>query len=265
MASMAILGVTQWSLDPPGPESLAAAAYLGFAAIHIDAGDLDSSLLLDSPALRERYRQAAAATGVRITAIAPGYVNGYGLGSPAGSENGRKCRRLIRIAVEAAADLGVPLVFLPSFRAGEIRDDLGLQQTAQALGEACDLAAGHGLAVATENTLGLSGNLELLRAAGRPNLRVLLDTQNPALWGHPVAPLVEGLWPRLGDQVHVKDGAKGQMGNAVLGEGESGFDATAHALRSRGFDGVLISENDYLGERRAFAERDIAVLRELFA
>ena len=36
--------------------------------------------------------------------------------------------------------MGVPLVFLPSFRAGEIRDDADLRRTAEVLAEACDYA-----------------------------------------------------------------------------------------------------------------------------
>jgi sugar phosphate isomerase/epimerase len=79
-----------------------------------------------------------------------------------------------------------------------------------------------------------------------------------------VPPLVAGLGPHLCDQVHVKDGLGGEMGNAVLGEGQAGFIATAQALRARGFDGLLISENDYHGERRALAARDMAVLAGLF-
>jgi L-ribulose-5-phosphate 3-epimerase len=258
------IGVTQWSLDGRGAETVRRAAELGFAAIHLDAGELGGDLRLDDPALQAAYRQAAQATGVAITAIAPGYLNDYGLTSPAGSENAERCRRLIQIAVDAAAQLNVPLVFLPSFRASEIRDDADLRRTAEVLQETCAYAAAHGLLVATENTLGAADNLKLLEAVGRPNLRVLLDTQNPYLWGHHVAGLVERLRPHLSAQVHVKDGRQGQMGNALLGAGEAGFAETMRALQAGGFSGDLISENDYLGERQANAARDLAVLSELF-
>ena len=111
--------------------------------------------------------------------------------------------------------------------------------------------------------VGRTSRLRLLRAAGRSDLRVLLDTQNPALWGHAVAPMVDALWPYLVDQVHVKDGIDGEMGNAVLGEGESGFAATLAALRRRGFAGALVSENDYHGARSELAARDIAILADI--
>ena len=120
------------------------------------------------------------------------------------------------------------------------------------------------MTIATENTLGSEANLRLLSAAGRPALRILLDTQNPFLWGHPVAAMVDALWPHLVDQVHVKDGRDGAMGNAPLGEGESGFAMTALALAERGFAGAAISENDYRGENGARAERDIAVVAKAF-
>jgi sugar phosphate isomerase/epimerase len=145
-----------------------------------------------------------------------------------------------------------------------MRAEQDLQHTAEVLQAACDQAAPYALTLATENTLGLEDNLKLLAAVGRPNLRVLLDTQNPFMWGHAVPALVAGLWPHLSDQVHVKDGLGAEMGNAVLGQGEAGFLETAQALRARAFDGWLISENDYHGERRSLAARDIAVLAGLF-
>jgi 2-epi-5-epi-valiolone 7-phosphate 2-epimerase len=254
------IGVTQWSLDGRGPETIERAAALGFETIHLSSGALDSDLRLDDDSVRDRYRRAADDCGVTIGAISGGDLNDLGLTSPAGSPEATRCELSIRIAIEAADDLHVPLVFLPSFRAGEIHDDAGLSRTAEVLAEACDFASGRPVTVATENTLSVDGNLRLLRATRRSDLRVLLDTQNPALWGHAVAPMVDGLWRYLVDQVHVKDGIDGVMGNAVLGEGDSGFAATMAALRRRGFAGALVSENDYHGGRSELARRDIAIL-----
>ena len=105
----------------------------------------------------------------------------------------------------------------------------------------------------------------LLAIVDRPNARVFLDTQNPAQWGHDVPAYVDTLWPHLADQVHVKDGRDGRMGNAALGDGEAGFIATAAALVAHGFDGMLISENDYAGEAAGRAAGDVALLTGLFA
>lgn len=259
------IGVTQWSLDGEGPETVHRAAALGFGAVHVSSGELDGGQRLDDPRIRERYLRAARDSGVEITAISPGDLNDLGLTSPKGSSDATRCWVSIRIAIDAAAVMAVPLVFLPSFRAGEIHDERDLLRTAEVLAEACDHARGGPVTIATENTLGAAGNLELLAAAGRPELRVLLDTQNPSLWGHAVAPMVDLLWPRLAQQVHAKDGRARQMGNASLGDGDSGFLETAEALRVHGFAGTVISENDYHGAAAAGAGRDIAVIARAFS
>jgi len=213
------IGVTQWSVDGHGAETLHRAAELGFAAIHLSSGALGGDLRLDDVAVRQSYVRAAQTTGVTIMAISPGDLNDLGLTSPAGSANAHRCLDSIRIAIDAAVEMHVPLVFLPSFRAGEIRDTSDLRRTAAVLAEACDHAAGRPVTIATENTLGAEGNLRLLDAVGRPDLRVLLDTQNPAWWGHRVASMVDVLWPHLADQVHVKDGRDGQMGTPCWAKG----------------------------------------------
>jgi len=258
------IGVAQWSVDGRGPETMHRAAALGFDTIHLSSGELDGDLRLDDDTVRDAYLRAGRETGVAIDAIAAGDLNDLGMTSPAGSAQARKCRDSIRIAIEAAGEMNVPLVFLPSFRVGEIHHEADLRRTAEVLAEACDHAASRSVTVATENTLDAAGNLMLVRAVGPSRLRVLLDTQNPALWGHSVPAMVDDLWPHLAAQIHVKDGRDGVMGNAVLGEGDSGFHETALALRERGFEGGFISENDYHGERQAWVSRDIAVLTAAF-
>jgi L-ribulose-5-phosphate 3-epimerase len=258
------IGVTQWSVDGEGPDALHRAAALGFEAMHLSSGEPEDAQTLDDVSLRDGYLQAARDTGVAISAIAPGGLNDLGLTSPSDSPNARACWDSIRIAIDAAVEMDVPLVFLPSFRAGEIRDARDMRRTAELLASACDYVAGRPVSIATENTLGADGNLRLLAGAGRPDLRVLLDTQNPALWGHRVAFLIDALWPHLADQVHAKDGRDGEMGNTLLGEGEASFLESAGALRDRGFAGAVISENDYHGERSHLAARDIQVMTQAF-
>ena len=261
---MISIGVCQWSLDRHGPGALTRASELGFGVIHLDGDELArDSWLPDGPVMAATYAQAADATGVRIEAISPGRLNALGLTSPDGSEAASSCERSIAVAIAAATTLGAPLIFLPSFGNGEIRDEAGLRRTAEVLRWTCDAAADHGLLIATENTLGAADNMRLLDLVDRPNARILLDTLNPALWGHDVASYVESLWPHLADQVHVKDGRGGKMGNAALGDGEARLEATVAVLKTNGFDGSLVSENDYPGDGVG-AARDIAWLTESF-
>ena len=73
--------------------------------------------------------------------------------------------------------------------------------------------------------------------------------------------MVDALWPHLVDQVHVKDGRDGAMGDCRARRGRIGLRRTARrAAPARGFAGSAISENDYHGEAQALAARDIAIV-----
>jgi len=258
-------GVCGWSLGRSGPDQLERAAELGFSLVHLDGDEVvRGDWLPDGPAAAAAFADAAERTGVGIAAVSPGRLNQLGLTSPDGSEEARACQQSITVAVAAAVTLGARLVFLPSFRNGQIPDDAGLRRTAEVVRWACDKAADHDLLIATENTLDVEGNLRLLAEVGRPNARILLDTLNPALWGHDVAAYTESLWLHLVDQVHVKDGRDGRMGNAALGDGQAGIEETVAVLRAHGFDGSLISENEYGGWAAGGATRDIAWLTRAF-
>lgn len=259
------IGVCGWSLGRSGPDQLARAAELGFGLIHLDGDEVvRGDWLPDGPAAATALATASARTGVGIAAVSPGRLNQLGLTSPQGSVEARACEQSIAVAIAAAAALGAPLVFLPSFRNGEIRDEAGLRRTAEVVRWTWDVAGDHDVQVATENTLDAAGNLRLLAMVDRPNARILLDTLNPALWGHDVAAYTEALWPHLADQVHVKDGRDGRMGNAPLGDGQADLAATVVVLRAHGFDGSVISENDYADEAADGAARDIAWVTRAF-
>lgn len=261
---MVTIGVTQWSVDGNGVDTLFNAGQLGFKMIHIDAGALGGDLLLNDTRLQKAYSQAEVDSGVKIGAIAPGYLNEYGITSPTGSLNASRCWDLMRIAIDAAVEMNVGLVFIPSFRASEICTEDDFKRTTAFLQKACDYADPYDLRVATENTLGVNGNLQLIREVAHPKFRILIDTLNPVLWGHNPVDLLNQLWPHIAPQIHVKDGINGEMGNAVLGAGEGNFAETGRTLVSLGFDGILISENDYCGERSIFAAQDISTIQKLF-
>lgn len=261
---MVTFGVTQWSLDRSGADALFDAAELGFKVIHIDAGALDAGMLLDDIRLQKAYSEAELDSGVKIGAIAPSSLSEYGITSTPGSKNANRCWDLMRLAIDAAVQMNVGLVFIPSFRASEIRSEDDLVRTTIFLKKACDYASPYDLLLATENTLGVDGNLRLIKDVAHPKLRILMDTLNPIYWGHDPVDLLNQLWPHIASQIHVKDGVNGGMGNAILGAGQGSFSQIGNTLVSQGFDGILISENDYCGARRIFAAQDIAVLNALF-
>lgn len=256
-------GVTAWRLEAPGPEALAVAARLGLDCVQVELGVPGREDYL--PRALAAWRCAAGRSGVRITGVGAKVVNDLGLVEPEHSPEARRCRDVMDAAVDAAAQLGVGYVFFPSFRRSRIHDDIGLHRTAAALGRACRRAVAAGIQIGSENSLGAADNVRLLEAVREPNFRIAADTYNPGLFGHDVPELLRVLRPHLADQVHVKDGRDGVMGNVPLGEGDGRVGAALEALRAGGFAGALLLENDYRGAAGEDALRaDLTRLRRVW-
>jgi sugar phosphate isomerase/epimerase len=260
---MISIGIAQWCLDRPGAEALHRAAALGLSVIHIDAGGDAGAPPVSHPAVRRAYVKAMRSTGIRITGIGVNSLNSYELQRAKSSAAHVKRWDDTRRAIDAALEMNVEMVFLPSFEKAEMRTADDILRTGSLLHAACVYAEGSEIVLATENTLGVAGNLKLLAAAGHAKLRVLIDSLNPVLWGHDPRALITALWPHVCNQVHAKDGVDNQMGNAALNTGQADFAATMRVLQSLGFGGCVIIENEYDHDLEPRLLRDAAVIRRL--
>lgn len=254
------IGIASWCLPASGSDTLYQAAMLGLQIIHIDAGGYRGHPDMQNERVRQAYREASERTGIEITGIGINILNDYGLHSAAGTSNAQKCWSAIERALEAANALRVPLLFLPSFRQSEIRTEQELQRTAQVLRKACLQAAQANIIVATENSLGIEGNRQLIRFVNHPQLRILLDTFNPVRWGHNVGAMVVQLYPFLCQQIHLKDGWCQPLRSASLTLGEANVIATLQALKARNFQGDFLLENTYPGNLVEQVRYDRSVL-----
>lgn len=258
-------GASQWFIDRTGPAVIARASSLGFHAIHLDFGKPGERDYLGSRESGQSYRTAAHENNLKIGAFGIRAVEHLGmLGGPA-SQNAQKCRDIIHAGIDTAAEWGVPLIYIPSFFASEIKDDATLESTADVLREACTYSEGNGVEIATENTLGGSGNAQLVEKVNHKKFRVLVDTYNPILWGQNAQQLVKTIRQHMCDQLHAKDGKAGVMGNAVLGEGDGQFNETAKVLVEENFQGTIIIENNYLSDAERRVPQDFAALRRYFS
>jgi 2-epi-5-epi-valiolone 7-phosphate 2-epimerase len=258
-------GVAAWCLDASGPDALARAARLGLTCVQIDAGAPGDRYHVGSLGVIDALRRASEESGVTLIGMGAKAVNDIGMTEGEGSRAEQRCRGVMRSAIEAAAALGVGFVFFPSFRASEIRDERGIESTARLLGWACREAVPHGIRIGSENSMGAEGNLRLASAVGEPNFRIVLDTYNPVIYGHRVAPLLAALEPYIAEQIHAKDGTEGRMGSAPLGRGDAGFIDTMAELTRRGFDGYVILENNYRTDAESRVSEDLTLLARLFA
>ncbi|MGH2481742.1 MAG: hypothetical protein ACRDHW_18985, partial [Ktedonobacteraceae bacterium] len=75
--------------------------------------------------------------------------------------------------------------------------------------------------------------------------------------------LVKELHSFFCNQVHIKDGREGVIGNTLLTEGQADVTATLQILRDVRFSGDMILENDYRYDTEARVKHDLDVLKSL--
>lgn|SRR3990167_2136138 len=251
------IGVTQWFLDcPPGPISLYRAKELGFSYIHINAGCPQEPYFIGNSETVIKYQSAMSKCLITITAIS---INAFEKNNFLTNYEtiDTTFAGIIREALQGAQALNVPVVYLPSFGYGEIKNLAQLKVTARILEYACDCAANLNITIATENTLSAVENRVLFQKVNRPNLKLLVDSQNPLLWNHAATDLIELFYSKMVDQVHIKDGINKTMGNARLGTGDGNLVQTLESLYSKGYDGLLILENDYSQNASIYVTEDL--------
>ncbi|RME96854.1 MAG: hypothetical protein D6768_21000 [Chloroflexi bacterium] len=258
-------GIVEWCLDRRGIDSIYRASGLGLSSIQLEVPGRERLLALSSPAVQRAYLQAAKDTGVEITGLGLNVVLRFGgMTENAGTPGQTKCLDIIKRGVDIAAAMGLDLLYMPAFAEAEMQTAADIANTAGLYRQACRAAEGSELLIGTENTLGVADNLQLFALVDHPKLRLMIDTFNPVLWGHPTSGLIKNLSHLMCRQVHVKDGVNGVMGNAPLDAGQGKFSDAAQALRSIKFTGHLLLENEYEQDVDAGVARDIAVLKQYF-
>jgi sugar phosphate isomerase/epimerase len=267
-------GICQWSLPLEGPYACTVAQRLGLEGIQLDMGTWERGLALSRPAVREAWLEMAGQTGIQFPSIATTLADYFDLTAPDGSEDRTIVLHAFDKAVEAAVHMGVGMIMTPTFEKSAVRNEEEFGQLVSFLQYACDRTGEHGLTMATENPLSAADTLRLFREVDRANLRLYFDTQNYFLHlDADSAALIRELHGLFGDQLHVKDGRNKDLSGALLGEGDSGFAASATALHEVGYDGWIILENYYDREPlraedddpEELIRRDLAIARETFA
>ncbi|MFI0975914.1 sugar phosphate isomerase/epimerase family protein [Streptomyces sp. NPDC021093] len=224
------LALADWRLPVAGAAAVELAARVGADAVQLDLGGPGRADWLDAPGSLAALRERSGATGVELTAVSGNLLNDIGLTAPEDSAQGQLVRTTLLRLLDTAHALGVPLVFVPSFRRSAINNAYDLRRTATVLGRAAQEAADRNLLLASENTLSATDSRDLVEAVGSPSFRLLLDTYNPRAAGVDVVELIRVNAPWICDQVHLKDGLRGAGGSVLLGEGDGRLAETLAAL-----------------------------------
>jgi sugar phosphate isomerase/epimerase len=166
------------------------------------------------------------------------------MNNPKETDKGKIARHAIQAAVDAAEALAIPIIQVPSFLDGEIKNDEDFENTAECLSYACDLVDNKPIIIGMENLLSIEESKKMLRAVNHPKLKIFFDLQNYHLFkGYNTQDMLRELGSQI-CEIHAKDG-KGYMSGALLGEGDAGFFESVELLRSMSYSGWIHLENYY--------------------
>lgn len=239
-------GACEWALPGNGVGSIRLAREIGLSGLQLGFVSYERGFMLSQQWFRDLYREEAAKYGIELPSLAVCEFDVYGLRNPPATEKGKIAREIIELAVEAAADMRMKMVMAPSFVDGLIETDDDLEHTAHALAYACDLAAPHGMVIASENLLTVERSEQLFRKVGKRNLRGFYDSQNyKSNLGWEQVPMLEKLYDTLYPELHVKDGTGSRNSSRLLGEGDTDFQGTMSFLREKKYSGWIHLENFY--------------------
>lgn len=262
--ALPLTALADWRLPGRGAAAVELARHHRVRGVQFDLGGPGRGPWLDAHGRLTRLARTARAAGVEPLALAGNVLNDIGLTAPEGTPAAGQVRGILVRLLDAAAQLGAPLVFVPSFRRSAIDGEAALHRTAEVLRTAAEQAEVRGIRLASENTLAPAAAGWLAEQVASPAFRLLLDTGNPRAAGVDPAELVAAVGPHLADQIHVKDGTAGTDATPLLGDGDAAVDDTLDAVRRHGPPvRALVLENDHRGGDDHRLAADLERLRAL--
>lgn len=239
-------GACEWVLPGNGIDSMRIAKEIGLSGLQLGFVSYERGFLLSQKRFRDLYMEEADKYGIEIPSMAVCEFDNYGLKNPKTTEKGKIVYEIIDLAVEAAADMHMKMIMMPSFVDGFIDTDEELAITAEALKYACKLAAKHNIIIASENLLTIERNNMLFEQVGERNLRGFYDSQNyKSNLGWEQVPMLEKLYDILYPEIHVKDGIGNENSSKLLGQGDTDFYGTINFLKKKNYSGYIHLENFY--------------------
>ncbi|MDD6789724.1 MAG: TIM barrel protein [Lachnospira sp.] len=267
------IGATDWGLPGSGLYATKIASLYQLDAISLKIGLHENDYPLTKKEMQKIYLEEQQKYGIEYCALALNDFDFIPMHAREGSRWYETVWGMLRRAVPTAKALGIPMLQVPGFAESEMKTEEDMEYTAKAFRFLCDEAGEQGLSVASENDMDKDHFVKLYEMVDRDNFYLYYDSQNYYLnHGYNQVQILEGLYPYMCNQLHVKDGKDGALSGALLGTGDTGFYDTMACLESCGYEGYILLENYYdqypmntMGDPYELLAKDIEILRRAVA
>lgn len=239
------IGACDWGLPGSGLYATQIAASVGLDALSLKIGLYENDYPITQPEMQKIYLNEQQKYGIEYCAIALNDFDNIPMHARKGTKEYDIVWDLLRRAVTTAKALGVQIIQVPGFAASEVKTEQDMEYSARAFQYLCDAAGEFGISVAGENLMTPEEFTKMSEMVDRSNFYLYFDSQNYHLFrGYSELAILEGLYPKMCNQLHVKDG-QGAMSGGLLGTGDSGFHETMHWLDNHDYSGYILLENYY--------------------
>lgn len=151
------IGACEWSLRKSDPSCFEVAKQIGLDGVQVDIGRVTNNLWLRRADVQQKYLAAATASGLEIASLAMAELNNIGLKSEP------RAAIWLHDSIDVAKALGVHVILVAQFYAGELRNDKpGVDRTVELLKELAPRAEKAGVILGLENYLNAEQNLDIL-------------------------------------------------------------------------------------------------------
>ena len=237
------IGACDWALPGAGLYAARIAAEYGLQALSLKIGMYENNYPLSEETMQRYYLEDQQKYGLEYCAIALNDFDNIPMHARENMPEYDKAWAILQKGVRTARALTAPVIQVPGFAASEIHSEEDYEYAAKALQYLCDEAGD--IRVASESLLRPDEFLKLYGLVDRKNFGAYYDSQNYHLFrGYDQTEMLEGLYPYMVDQLHVKDG-NDAMSGALLGTGDSNFFGTMELLSKKNYTGYILLENYY--------------------
>ena len=238
-------GCVAWGLPGGGYFGPQIAKEAGLDGIQLELGSYEWGYPLAQKQVQEAYLEEGNRLGIEYPSIVLNDVMDHEFIHGKDTENGKIAYDQMELAVQVAAEIGISKIMVPNFLGNLITEESHVEATKDALRFICEKAEKKDITVMTENALDYKEQIQLLKEINMPNLTIHFDTQNFRFnFNMDQCEQLEGLYPYMDSQLHVKDGIN-EPGGCLLGERNTDFFPQMEILKKHGYEGWIIIENYY--------------------
>jgi len=250
------IGACDWSLGRrQTPEAFGVAREIGLDGVEVSFGEPGADHDLRDPAVRERYQQTAAETGVQIASLAMGLLNNHPYATDPRTE------AWVAQVIEVMPLVDVRVCLLAFFGAGDIQGDRDKQdEVIRRLQRVAPRAEALGVVLGIESWMNADEHLRILDTVDSPAVQVYYDVANMTTRGYDVPAEIRQLGAERICQFHMKENGY------LLGQGEVDYPGVREAIDEIDYSGWLIIEGATVGGRSLVDcyRHNLAFLQELF-